>query len=321
MKNILFLLSFLIISYQAFGQVPIFKHLSAIQSDSLIQANPDNPNFVILDVRTPNEHIPQHLEGAINRNFYDSDFVDQLDLLNKQKMYLIHCKAGGRSASAFNSMMTMDFVEVYNMAGGINAWNDQSLPTTHEFAPKIMLVSDSIIPHKIVNIGELDSIAISLTNGANNTLKFTSVTSLEGSEFYTDFEIDNTLLGAEDYTFHVFFEPVDELFHTFQFSIESNAGTAKVSILRSGNMVTTTTETIPSKLRIYPNPASDYIYVGGLEKENGFCEILNSNGGLIYKAHLGNSGDLIDVSLFQKGIYFVRFFNEGHQHTEKLLIK
>ncbi len=114
---------------------------------------------------------------------------------------------------------------------------------------------------------------------------------------------------------------MDELFHTFHFSIESNAGTAKVSISRSGNMVTTTTETIPSKLRIYPNPASDYIYVGDLETENGFCEILNSNGGLIYKAHLGNSGDLIDVSLFQKGIYFVRFFYEGHQHTEKLLIK
>ena len=36
----------------------VFQHLSVTQCDSLIQANVNNPDFVLLDVRTPGEYIP-----------------------------------------------------------------------------------------------------------------------------------------------------------------------------------------------------------------------------------------------------------------------
>ncbi len=83
-------LTVIISLFSIIANAQIYQGLSVAQSDSLINANVDNPNFVILDVRTPGEYNPQHLEGAINRNFYDSDFEAQLDALDKDKMYLIH---------------------------------------------------------------------------------------------------------------------------------------------------------------------------------------------------------------------------------------
>ena len=233
MKKSLFLILFFFYSFNADCQDSIFIHLTAIQSDSLIKANDLNPNFIILDVRTPGEYIPQHLEGAINRNYY-VDFDAELDNLDKKKKYLIHCASGNRSGGAFNKMKAKKFKEVYNMQGGINAWKSISLPTTTEFAPRIMLVSDSIIPLDTINIGNNDTIQITLTNRANDTLNFNSLSSLNGTEFYSDFDIDTTLLGAEDYTFNIIYTPIDEIEDSLNFAIESNAGTIDVIILRTG---------------------------------------------------------------------------------------
>jgi rhodanese-related sulfurtransferase len=95
----------------------------------LIQANIDNPDFVILDVRTPGEFSAERLENAINLN-YDSDtFRNDLGNLDKNKVYLIYCQTGRRSGSALNIMQGLNFIEVYNMSGGIVRWKAGGLPT------------------------------------------------------------------------------------------------------------------------------------------------------------------------------------------------
>ena len=215
------------------AQENIYKTLNAFQCDSLIDANVTNPNFVILDVRTPAEYNPEHLEGAINRNYYE-DFDNHLDQFDKEKTYLIHCKSGSRSAGAFTKMQAKNFREVYNMQGGINAWKNAALPTTNTFAPLLMLVSEDTIPVKTIEIGEIDTITISITNRANDTLSFISITELAGTEFETDFEIDTTVLGSFDYTFNIYYEPTDETFDTVIFNLESNGGSGQVLLLRTG---------------------------------------------------------------------------------------
>ncbi len=213
---------------------PIFEHLNVAQSDSLINANANNPNFVILDVRTPNEYIPMHLEGAINRNYYDPNFNSLIDSLNKNKAYLVHCASGGRSGATFNMMQTLAFQEVYNMLGGMNTWNAQSYPTTSLFAPLAMLVTDSIYPEETIPVGETDTIEVILTNRANDTLSFSSVTNLAGTEFSTNFDLNQTLLGADDYQFNIIYQPIDEVSDSLSFIIESNGGNLTVFIIRTG---------------------------------------------------------------------------------------
>jgi hypothetical protein len=52
----------------------IYKTILAIACDSLIKANNKNPDFVILDVRTPSVWKVDHLWESISRNYYDADF-------------------------------------------------------------------------------------------------------------------------------------------------------------------------------------------------------------------------------------------------------
>ncbi len=96
---------------------------------TLIQNNQNNPDFVIIDVRTPEEFEGEHIENAINIDFYSEAFREELDNLDKNKTYLIYCRSGGRSGSTLDIMAELNFKEVYNVLGGILSWEAEELPT------------------------------------------------------------------------------------------------------------------------------------------------------------------------------------------------
>jgi len=96
---------------------------------TLIQNNQNNPDFIIIDVRTLEEFVGEHIENATNIDFYSEAFRDMLNTLDKNKTYLIYCKVGGRSGSALDIMAELNFKEVYNILGGINQWKAEGLPT------------------------------------------------------------------------------------------------------------------------------------------------------------------------------------------------
>jgi len=96
---------------------------------TLIQSNQNNPDFVIIDVRTPGEFAGEHLENATNIDFYSEAFRDMLNNLDKNKTYLIYCQVGGRSGSALDIMSELNFKEAYNILGGINLWKTEGFPT------------------------------------------------------------------------------------------------------------------------------------------------------------------------------------------------
>ena len=105
------------------------ENVTPQEAFTLIQNNQNNPDFVIIDVRTPEEFDGEHIENATNINFYSEAFRDMLNTLDKNKTYLIYCAVGGRSGSALDIMAELNFKEVYNMSGGINQWKAEGLPT------------------------------------------------------------------------------------------------------------------------------------------------------------------------------------------------
>lgn len=110
----------------------IIEDITPQEAFALIQDNRDNPDFVIIDVRTPEEFAEEHIEDAINLDYYSETFQDELDTLDRDKTYLIYCRSGGRSGNALDIMAELDFREAYNMLGGINGWLAEGLPTTKE---------------------------------------------------------------------------------------------------------------------------------------------------------------------------------------------
>jgi len=107
----------------------IIEDITPQEAFTLIEDNQNNPEFVTLDVRTPEEFADGYLENAINLDLYSDTFRDELDLLDKSKTYLIYCRSGNRSGQALDIMEELDFREVYNMMGGIVQWQAEGLPT------------------------------------------------------------------------------------------------------------------------------------------------------------------------------------------------
>lgn len=83
----------------------------------------------ILDVRTPEEWAEGSIAGAKKMNFFDDTFNDELSKLDKTKPVYVYCKSGGRSGKAAKKMDKMGFTKIYNLTGGITAWNDAGKPT------------------------------------------------------------------------------------------------------------------------------------------------------------------------------------------------
>ena len=77
---------------------------------------------VILDVRSPSEKSEGVISGYQQINFF-GDFADRLSDLDKEKTYLVYCRSGNRSGSACGLMANKGFAKLYNLMGGINAWN------------------------------------------------------------------------------------------------------------------------------------------------------------------------------------------------------
>ncbi len=91
--------------------------ISVVEAKEMIVRNKKNADFVILDVRTPEEFAEEHLSGAVNIDIHEDDFPEKIDKLDRKKTYLVHCKSGGRSRAAVELMLEMGFSKVYNVRG------------------------------------------------------------------------------------------------------------------------------------------------------------------------------------------------------------
>lgn len=89
----------------------------------------DNPEAVILDVRTPEEFAEGHLEGAVNIDFYAANFQDTLNELDPASDYVVYCRSGNRSSQTLTMMEELGFVTVHDVDGGIAAWVEAGVPT------------------------------------------------------------------------------------------------------------------------------------------------------------------------------------------------
>ncbi|UBF25920.1 molybdopterin-synthase adenylyltransferase MoeB [Kovacikia minuta CCNUW1] len=91
-------------------------------------------DYVLLDVRNPNEYEIARIPGAVLvplPEIENGDGVTQVkELLNGHKL-IAHCKLGGRSAKALALLKEKAGIEGINVKGGITAWSrevDSSVP-------------------------------------------------------------------------------------------------------------------------------------------------------------------------------------------------
>ncbi len=104
------------------------RDITVQQADSLLKARADNPDFVLLDIRTQLEYDKGHLENSKMVNYMARKGKREIFRLDKEKSYLIYCRSGVRSAALLKKMRRRHFSEVYNMLGGIRDWMKMEYP-------------------------------------------------------------------------------------------------------------------------------------------------------------------------------------------------
>lgn len=87
---------------------------------------------IILDVRTPGEYKEEHLAGAQQLDFLNSEAFDAgIKQFDKSHTYYVYCRSGKRSHHACIKMKKQG-LKVFDMEGGILNWKRLGMPTTKE---------------------------------------------------------------------------------------------------------------------------------------------------------------------------------------------
>jgi len=113
---------------QVFGQETDVKSDKYLIEPEDFKSSIVKKNAVILDVRTPEEFEEAHVVGAINIDYKDENFRDEVQKLDKGKKYFIYCRSGKRSANSRKIMNELGIKKVYDLNGGIIAWKKNEYP-------------------------------------------------------------------------------------------------------------------------------------------------------------------------------------------------
>ena len=104
-------------------------NLNAKQGYQLIEDNKNNPDFVILDVRTPEEYNSGHIENAVNIDYSAENFKDEVGKLEKNKTYALYCGSGRRAVASSEIMGELGFKNIYEF-GGVKQWTEAGFSLT-----------------------------------------------------------------------------------------------------------------------------------------------------------------------------------------------
>ncbi len=85
---------------------------------------------IIVNVREPHEYAAGHVPNARHIPMGQVDKrLGELDKF-KDKPVIVVCQSGNRSSSTCNALTKRGFEKVYNLSGGISAWEQAGMPVT-----------------------------------------------------------------------------------------------------------------------------------------------------------------------------------------------
>jgi sulfur-carrier protein adenylyltransferase/sulfurtransferase len=88
-------------------------------------------SYTLLDVRQPKEYDQVHIPGAVLMPLPELDV--SADKLAPEKPIIVYCAVGGRSRVAAQLLSGKGFSTVYNLKGGIKAWQGATATGPREF--------------------------------------------------------------------------------------------------------------------------------------------------------------------------------------------
>ena len=78
-------------------------------------------NYIILDVRTPEEYAQGHIPGAVLIPDTEIELLAEKELPDKDQLLLVYCRSGRRSKLASEALVKLGYTNIKEF-GGILDW-------------------------------------------------------------------------------------------------------------------------------------------------------------------------------------------------------
>ena len=81
----------------------------------------EEEDYIILDVRRPDEFAEGHIPGAVNVALETIGEADIAELPDKDQLIMVYCRTGRRSKEASEKLVAKGYTNIVEF-GGINTW-------------------------------------------------------------------------------------------------------------------------------------------------------------------------------------------------------
>ena len=95
-----------------------YRQINMDEAIAMMEAEND---YIILDVRTPEEFSEKHIPGAINVANETIGSEEIPELPDKDQLILVYCRSGNRSKQASEKLVALGYTNIIEF-GGINDW-------------------------------------------------------------------------------------------------------------------------------------------------------------------------------------------------------
>ena len=95
-----------------------------ISMDEAVKLMRNEKDYIILDVRRPDEFAEGHIPGAINVPNEEIGTAEIAELPDKSQMILVYCRSGRRSKEASEKLVKLGYTNIVEF-GGILDWKGE----------------------------------------------------------------------------------------------------------------------------------------------------------------------------------------------------
>ena len=95
-----------------------------ISMNEAVKMMKDEKNYIILDVRRPDEYAEGHIPGAINVPNEEIGTTEIAELPDKSQLILVYCRSGRRSKEASEKLVKLGYTNIVEF-GGILDWKGE----------------------------------------------------------------------------------------------------------------------------------------------------------------------------------------------------
>ncbi|HSA81458.1 MAG TPA: rhodanese family protein [Geminicoccaceae bacterium] len=137
---------------------PTLRQIKAAAAKTLL----DRGDAVLIDVREPDEHARERIEGARLAPLSRFDPASLVGADERGKIAVFHCNSGNRTAQAAGRLLGAGFAETYQLEGGLQGWKNAGLPVIADWkAPLPIMRQVQIAAGSLVLLGIVLTVLVS----------------------------------------------------------------------------------------------------------------------------------------------------------------